>query len=94
MLPVRWFGERVAREVDRQALRYSQRLQLLQQASRVGIDRFEANLIISAVQHRLGARGPAIPERAQPKPMRLVPVLVFVVVQFVVIAAVWRLAFG
>ena len=40
-------------------LRYSQRLALLKEAGRRGIGRFEANLIIASVQHRLKLNTPA-----------------------------------
>jgi len=45
----------VAAAMDGTVLRYSARLALLQQGAAMGIGRFEANLIIAAVQHRAAA---------------------------------------
>jgi hypothetical protein len=47
------FALRVARHLQNGILPYSDRLALLTAASEWGIDRFEANLIIAAVQNRL-----------------------------------------
>lgn len=46
------FTQRVLDAVDGPILRYSVRQRLLKQADRLGIHRFEANLIIATVQHR------------------------------------------
>ncbi len=49
----------VAAVVDRMEgpiLRYPARVALLRQAQRAGMGQFDANLIITAVQHRLGER--------------------------------------
>ena len=47
------FADAVAQAIDGPVLRYSQRQVLVRDAERRGIGRFEANLIIAAVQHRL-----------------------------------------
>ena len=49
------FAHSVARVVQSRTLRYSTRLKLLREAESLGIERFEANLIIAMVQHRLNA---------------------------------------
>ena len=49
------FAEEVQSVLTAGVLRYSDRRRLLQSAGRRGIGRFEANLIIAAVQHRAGA---------------------------------------
>lgn len=46
------FGELVEKALDGPVLRYTQRIRLLKTASRLGIGRFEANLLIAAVLHR------------------------------------------
>src|SRR5688572_25146010 len=48
------FAQLVADHLEGPALRYSRRIRLLREAQRRGIGRFEANLIIAAVQHRAG----------------------------------------
>jgi hypothetical protein len=50
--PATGFAQRVAQELDGPVLRYSKRQMLLREADRRGIGRFEANLIIAAVQHQ------------------------------------------
>jgi hypothetical protein len=49
------FAALAAQNMDGDILRYSVRLGLLRQAARMGIERFEANLIIAAVQHQNGS---------------------------------------
>jgi hypothetical protein len=47
------FARTVADQIDIGPLPYSRRLRLLQAAQQQGIDRFEANLMIARVEHRL-----------------------------------------
>ena len=59
---VRAFAQRVADQLDGSVLRYSNRVALLHDARRHGLRRFDANLVIAAVQERagssaIGARG-------------------------------------
>src|SRR5688500_7145261 len=49
---VRTFAYQVALATTGPVLRYSQRLQLLSLANGAGIARFDANLIIAAIEHR------------------------------------------
>lgn len=53
--PAGLFAQQVQTAMDGRVLRYSNRLHLLAEARRMGIGRFEANLIIAAIQHRRGA---------------------------------------
>src|SRR5258708_7362846 len=46
------FAEMVEKSLDGPILRYTQRVKLLKSAERLGIERFEANLVIAAVLHR------------------------------------------
>jgi hypothetical protein len=50
--PAGGFAQLVAQELEGPVLRYSKRQELLREAERRGIGRFEANLIIAAVQHQ------------------------------------------
>ena len=45
------FADRVRQSMDGPVVRYSMRRELLREADAQGIGRFEANLIIAAVQH-------------------------------------------
>src|SRR4051794_28413515 len=54
----RSFAREVAHATTGPVLRYSHRLQLLELAKRGGIDRFDANLIIAAIEHRTVKRRP------------------------------------
>ena len=54
--PARVFSEAAAAAMEGPVLRYSARQGLMKLARRLGIERFEANLLIAAVQHRVGAR--------------------------------------
>ena len=56
------FAREVEAGVEGPVLRFSQRKRLLKAAARAGIGRFEANLIIAAVQHRRRA-GETAPEK-------------------------------
>jgi hypothetical protein len=51
--PAAEFAQLVAQELEGPILRYSKRQALLRDAERRGIGRFEANLIIAAVQHQV-----------------------------------------
>jgi hypothetical protein len=51
---VRAFAQQVALATTGPCLRYSQRLQLFALANQAGITRFDANLIIAAIEHRAG----------------------------------------
>jgi len=68
------FAALVASRMDGPILRYSARLSLLREAARRKIDRFEANLIIAAVQHRAG--GVPKPGHVMPRRRVSVPVVV------------------
>ena len=52
------FAALVRERMDGTMLRYSHRTRLLRAAEQSGIGRFEANLIIAAVQHEAGANRP------------------------------------
>ena len=69
-------------------LRYSQRLALLKEAGQRGIGRFEANLIIASVQHRLKLNTPAATPR---KSLRLPGVLAFALIQTIILWGFWRM---
>lgn len=60
----RRFAMEIRPELSAGPLRYSQRCQLLKRARSLGIERFEANLIIAAVQYHQTARPPEAPARS------------------------------
>ena len=62
------FAHLVRERMDGPVLRYSHRTRLIRAAEQRGICRFEANLIIAAVQHEVAAVRPA------PSPCRPIPV--------------------
>jgi hypothetical protein len=82
------FAEEVADALDGRDLRYSQRLKLLKRADHFGIRRFDANLIIAMVQHRM-------PHTQQPEDSRksswLPTVTAFALTQGLIVAAAYWL---
>jgi hypothetical protein len=85
--PARIFSESVAAAMEGPVLRYSARQRLLKQARRMGIERFEANLLIAAVQHRMGIRWD---QAATPAGNRWVnPVAIILGVQALVGTLLW-----
>lgn len=81
------FTDEVIRSLDGPVLRYSQRLALLRRAAELGISRFEANLLIAAVQHRhVGTCSPAAPRRSN-----LPMLMTFAAgVQALIVFLIWR----
>jgi hypothetical protein len=80
------FAGMVLAKMEGRLLRYSARLSLLKQAAAMGIERFEANLIIAAVQS------------GRPKPIRARSIrrfgpmsmaVTFAIVQVSILAAAW-----
>ena len=81
-----YFSHRVAARLDGPVLRYSNRVALLKEAEKLGLGRFEANLLIAKVQHAKGHRI-APPERERSRfPTGL---LTFTMVQSVICFGVW-----
>ena len=91
----RGYAAHVATRVRGQILRYSDRLDLLRAAERLGINRFRANLIIATVQHE--QRGERQTVQAKPAPVRerkpagsfLLPATVAVAMEIVLLAGAW-----
>jgi hypothetical protein len=67
----------VVRHMEGPILRYPARVALLKQARRVGLQQFDANLIITAVQHRMGERIERTTRVDRPWVKHLVIALVF-----------------
>jgi hypothetical protein len=89
----RGFAAAVEGSVRLGVLSYDDRLRLLDRGVRLGLSRFEATLIIAAVQHRVpGAVSDAIPMASKaPTPNRhrwLVPVAFAVTLQGAILAAI------
>jgi hypothetical protein len=89
--PATTFGQIAARQIHDGVLPYSRRLGLLGTAQELGVGRFEANLIIAAVQHRTGAQpasGPASATFRLPI-RRALPLLTVLLVQSLILAGLW-----
>ena len=86
------FADLVADSMDGPILRYSSRRALLRAADAAGIGRFEANLIIAAVQHqsdREASGTPIAPTR--PLARNALVWAAFLLLQTSIFIAVWRL---
>lgn len=82
------FADHVATHLEGSILRYSVRLALLREAQRRGIERFEANLIIAAVQHKADRKFVEDVSRSHERRRRLpLRVLTVVVIQTMILAA-------
>lgn len=77
--PSEQFTELVRKIAAGQIIRYSLRQQLLSRASELGIERFQANLIIATVQHE--CQPAHFDPRPIPRPKWLIPLLIFSVVE-------------
>lgn len=78
----------VVERMEGPLLRYPARLALLKQAERAGMRQFDANLIITAVQHRMGERIVRRPRVAKPWMRHLAVAAIF---QCWIIGALWWL---
>ncbi len=83
------FARLVAEHLDGPVLRYSNRQALLKEAQRLGIGRFQANLIIATVQHEMVD----VPEAAaEAEQIHLPRILALVLaIQSIILLAVWGL---
>jgi len=79
--------------MDGPVLRYSHRTALIHAAERSGIGRFEANLIIAAIQHEAGER--AVVEETRPSrrsfPSWLPVSIAAIATQVAILLGVWSL---
>ena len=87
---VRGFAQQVAGELDGSTLLYSRRLALLNAARRHGIRRFDANLIIAAVQDRAPARRSRPRDRSSPRSI-LTNICYAILIQSAIALMGWRL---
>jgi hypothetical protein len=83
------FTQEIQDAMEGAELRYSKRQYLLKRADHYGIKRFDANLIIAMVQHRLGGVEMAAPEPAGPS--RLLLAATFLAVQSAIVLVGWWL---
>jgi hypothetical protein len=74
-------------------LRYSQRLELIQRAAALGIGRFEANLQIASVQHRMRV-APAAHLQTPQRRLRFAGVVGFAILQTMISYGAWRMLNG
>jgi hypothetical protein len=89
--PAALFARQVQRSLTGPVLRYSLRQQLLSDARKMGIGRFEANLIIATVQHRKEADGASLSVAPTPRTAWLPSLLFALLLQALVILAAIRL---
>lgn len=82
----RQFAKMVAAKVERGVLRFSARQRLLSIAEQMGIHRFEANLVIAAVQHQLGTTASAHQPPQERWASRL---LAFVLLQGLIVTSIY-----
>ena len=73
-------------------LRYSERLELLKEGKRLGLDRFNSNLIIAAVENEAREIAPTI--ALPPKKSRFRWFWMIAAVQSFIVAGFWRLVWG
>jgi len=90
------FADLVACRLVGGALPWSSRQFLLRQAARRRIGRFEANLIIAAVQHHLPAAPPAAPRPVQPRRRLFVPMalIALLAAEAALLSGVWHHLFS
>jgi len=89
--PAERFANEVIHSMEGGLLRYSVRLKLLRQAAEMGIERFEANLIIAAVQSCQRPQVRIMPKRKH----KVLPlVLAFLIVQAVIGIGAWWILRG
>jgi hypothetical protein len=86
------FGRMVADRLEGGVLRYSARAQLLAAAADMGVGRFQANLIIAAVQHQVDAAETRGSTASSPILGRLIIALV-VLLQLAILLAAWDIGF-
>jgi hypothetical protein len=85
------FADLVAGQLVGTVLPWSQREALIEAAVAQGINRFEANLIIAAVQHQMGVGKRRSDEKKTPLYRRIaLGVGVFLLVQAGIVAAAWH----
>jgi hypothetical protein len=87
--PADEFTSQILGRIRNGVLTYSDRLELLEEAGMLGIGRFDANLIIAAVQHRCGARGAVEIPRMRRRIRALDVVGAFLAVQVLILFLAW-----
>jgi hypothetical protein len=89
------FAAEVVRRLEGSVLRHAQRRALFGIARRLGIGRFEANLIIAAVQHERKATGAASPApEARPSGLHVSPVALVLALETLIVWGAWRVFCG
>lgn len=85
------FAALVSERLEGRVLTYSRRLELLATAQDLGVGRFEANLIIAAVQHRLAAARTSIEPAPAGSFRKALPIVGFLLVQSFILISLWGL---
>jgi hypothetical protein len=87
----RLFADQVAEKLLGKVLTYTARQELLALAERLGINRFEANLIIATVQNRIAQISP-VPKSQISNFKFPYQLAMFLTIEAIIIGAVWRFA--
>jgi hypothetical protein len=91
--PANAFAEFASEQIAGPVLSYSKRLGLLRAARRLGIGRFEANLIIAAIQHRTAGSSVGCQRPGPRARFRAAPLLTFLLLQSLILVSVWGIFF-
>jgi hypothetical protein len=83
------FASQIVEKIRSGVLSYSDRLELLGEAEKHGIGRFDANLIIAGVQHRYASRAAPEPPQVNRKVSALDLFAAFVLVQVLILFLAW-----
>jgi len=88
---VRAFAAAVSSSLEGPILRFSRRQQLIRQAERLGIRRFDANLLIAAVQHRSRSEKAAkmVETKPAPSPWRFAAIGFAIGLQTIILFGAW-----
>jgi hypothetical protein len=87
---VREFAQAVTASMEGPILRFSRRQQLIEQAEQLGIRRFDANLLIAAVQHRFaGEAACAIPDAPSNGFNYRTALVIALILQFLILLGAW-----
>lgn len=89
---VDWFGEQVAGEFDGKILHQSKRQRLLKTAERLGISRFNANLVIAVAQNKAdqGVVAPSLVVAPEASRWSVPVIAMIAIVQTLILVGVWR----
>jgi hypothetical protein len=93
--PARQFAAEVQSKLAAGLLHYSDRLALLRTARRLGLSRFDANLLIAAAQHeRPSPKAAPLPPPSRQMPRALVALIAFLLIEMAIGITAWSMLGG